>query len=158
MKNLNVSKLFCLFILFFSLHSNAQRVIEANELNTNLLKETFNNAFIDVLETTENYIVIKNTYKTYLDIDKDKRYILVSNTYKLVNGTSKKDALELINKLNTDVALVKIFYTESSNTITFYYYFWTEGGFTQKSLIGSLRLYKLALDSSLQVDTAKLIM
>ncbi len=158
MKNLNVSKLFCLFILFFSLHSNAQRVIEANELNTNLLKETFNNAFIDVLETTENYIVIKNTYKTYLDIDKDKRYILVSNTYKLVNGTSKKDALELINKLNTDVALVKIFYTESSNTITFYYYFWTEGGFTQKSLIGSLRLYKLALDLSLQVDTAKLIM
>jgi len=158
MKNLNVSKLFCLFILFFSLHSNAQRVIETNELNTNLLKETFNNAFIDVLETTENYIVIKNTYKTYLDIDKDKRYILVSNTYKLVNGTSKKDALELINKLNTDVALVKIFYTESSNTITFYYYFWTEGGFTQKSLIGSLRLYKLALDLSLQVDTAKLIM
>lgn len=158
MKNLKLSKLFYLFILFFSLHSTAQRVIETNELNTNLLKETFNNAFIDVLETTENYIVIKNTYKTYLDIDKDKRYILISNTYKLVNGTSKKDALELINKLNNDVALVKTFYTESSNTITFYYYFWTEGGFTQKSLIGSLRLYKLALDLSLQVDTAKLIM
>ena len=69
-----------------------------------------------------------------------------------------KQILELINKLNTDVALVKTFYTESSNTITFYYYFWTEGGFTQKSLIGSLRLYKLALDLSLQVDTAKLIM
>ena len=71
--------------------------------------------------------------------------------------TSKKDALELVNKLNAEVALIKVYYSESTNTITYFYYFWTEGGFTQKSLISSLLLYKTALDLSLDKDTGKLI-
>ena len=158
MKTLKKSSLFYLFALFILTNlSYGQKLVNSNELTPTFLKETFDNAFIEVLEVKDTYVKIKNTYTVYLDIDPTKRYIALNSVYNLVEGTSKKDALELVNKLNAEVALIKTYYSESTNTITYYYYFWTEGGFTQKSLISSLRLYKTALDLSLDKDTAKLI-
>lgn len=158
MKNLKLSSFFYLFVLLISVQfATAQRLVNATEVTPAFLKETFDNAYIEVLEVKDTYIKVKNTYNVYLDIDANKRFITLSSVYNLVDGASKKDALELVNKLNTEVALIKTYYSESTNTITYYYYFWTDGGFTQKSLISSLRLYKTALDLSLEKDTGKLI-
>ena len=158
MKTLKKTTLFYLFLLLIAAQfSSAQRLVNASEVTPALLKETFDNAYIEVLEVKDTYIKVKNTYNVYLDIDANKRFITLSSVYNLVDGASKKDALELVNKLNTEVALIKTYYSESTNTITYYYYFWTDGGFTQKSLISSLRLYKTALDLSLEKDTGKLI-
>lgn len=158
MKTLKLSSVVYLFVLFLaSTNSFSQRLINANEVTPAFLKETFDNAFIEVQEVKDTYIKIKDVFSIYLDIDANKRFITLSGVYNLVEGTSKKDALELVNKLNAEVALIKVYYSESSNSITYYYYFWTEGGFTQKSLIGAVRLYKTALNLSLDKDTAKLI-
>ena len=158
MKTLKLSSVVYLFVLFLATtNSFSQRLINANEVTPALLKETFDNAFIEVQEVKDTYIKIKDVFSIYLDIDANKRFITLSGVYNLVEGTSKKDALELVNKLNAEVALIKVYYSESSNSITYYYYFWTEGGFTQKSLIGAVRLYKTALNLSLDKDTAKLI-
>ena len=158
MKTLKLSSFFYLFVLFFSVQfATAQKLVNASEVTPSLLQETCSNAYIEVLEVKDTYIKIKNTYSVYLDIDANKRFVTFSSVYNLVDGTSKKDALELVNKLNAEVALIKVYYSESTNTITYFYYFWTEGGFTQKSLISSLRLYKTALDLSLDKDTGKLI-
>ncbi|MCD8518803.1 MAG: YbjN domain-containing protein [Flavobacterium sp.] len=158
MKTLKLSSVVYLFVLFLATtNSFSQRLINANEVTPAFLKETFDNAFIEVQEVKDTYIKIKDVFSIYLDIDANKRFITLSGVYNLVEGTSKKDALELVNKLNAEVALIKVYYSESSNSITYYYYFWTEGGFTQKSLIGAVRLYKTALNLSLDKDTAKLI-
>ena len=158
MKTLKLSSVVYLFVLFLATtNSFSQRLINANEVTPAFLKETFDNAFIEVQEVKDTYIKIKDVFSIYLDIDANKRFITLSGVYNLVEGTSKKDALELVNKLNAEVALIKVYYSESSNSITYYYYFWTEGGFTQKSLIGTVRLYKTALNLSLDKDTAKLI-
>ena len=158
MKTLKLSSVVYLFVLFLATtNSFSQRLINANEVTPAFLKETFDNAYIEVQEVKDTYIKIKDVFSIYLDIDANKRFITLSGVYNLVEGTSKKDALELVNKLNAEVALIKVYYSESSNSITYYYYFWTEGGFTQKSLIGAVRLYKTALNLSLDKDTAKLI-
>lgn len=158
MKTLKLSSVVYLFVLFLATtNSFSQRLINVNEVTPAFLKETFDNAFIEVQEVKDTYIKIKDVFSIYLDIDANKRFITLSGVYNLVEGTSKKDALELVNKLNAEVALIKVYYSESSNSITYYYYFWTEGGFTQKSLIGAVRLYKTALNLSLDKDTAKLI-
>ena len=158
MKTLKLSSVVYLFVLFLATtNSFSQRLINANEVTPAFLKETFDNSFIEVQEVKDTYIKIKDVFSIYLDIDANKRFITLSGVYNLVEGTSKKDALELVNKLNAEVALIKVYYSESSNSITYYYYFWTEGGFTQKSLIGAVRLYKTALNLSLDKDTAKLI-
>lgn len=158
MKTLKLSSIIYLFALFLvATNSFGQRIINANEVTPAFLKETFDNAYIEVQEVKDTYIKVKDVYSIYLDIDANKRYVTLSGVYNLVDGTSKKDALDLVNKLNTEVALVKVYYSESTNSITYYYYFWTEGGFTQKSLIGAVRLYKTALNVSLDKDTGKLI-
>ncbi|MFM7896135.1 MAG: YbjN domain-containing protein [Flavobacterium sp.] len=158
MKTLKLFSVVYLFALFLiTTNSYSQKLINASEVTSSFLKETFDNAFIEVQEVKDTYIRVKDGYSIYLDIDANKRYITLSGVYNLVEGVSKKDALELVNKLNTEVALIKVYYSESTNSITYYYYFWTEGGFTQKSLIGALRLYKTALNLCLDKDTAKLI-
>lgn len=158
MKISKLPSLIYLFVLFLATtNSFSQRLINANEVTPAFLKETFDNAYIEVLEVKDTYIKVKDVYAIYLDIDANKRYITLSGVYNLVEGANKRDALELVNKLNTEVALIKAYYSESTNSITYYYYFWTEGGFTQKSLIGALRLYKTALSLSLDKDTSKLI-
>lgn len=158
MKTLKLFSVVYLFALFLiTTNSYSQKLINASEVTSSFLKETFDNAFIEVQEVKDTYIRVKDGYSIYLNIDANKRYITLSGVYNLVEGVSKKDALELVNKLNTEVALIKVYYSESTNSITYYYYFWTEGGFTQKSLIGALRLYKTALNLCLDKDTAKLI-
>ncbi len=157
--SIKLSKLVLLLVLFFStsLVVNAQKLISADELTPNFLKETFENAFIEVLEVKETYVKVKDVYSVFLDIDPKKRYVTLSGVYQIVEGANKQEVYELMNKINTEVALVKIFYNEKTNTISYYYYFYTEGGFTQKSLIYAMKLYKDAITLSLQKDTAKLI-
>jgi hypothetical protein len=144
-------------MLFASVGSYAQRLVSEDELTTQLLKETFDNAYIEVLEVKDTYIKVKDVFTVYMDIDKNKRYVAFNSTYNLSDKATPTKALALMNKLNAEVALIKAYYTESSNTITYYYYFWTEGGFTQKSLVSALKLYKTALNLSLEKDTEMLI-
>ena len=158
MKTLKLSTVIYLFILFLTTNSSfSQRIINTTEVTPSFLKETFENAYIEVQEVKDTYLKVKDVFTIYVDLDPNKRYITLSSVYNLTEGTSKKDALELVNKINTEVALIKMYYSESTNSISYYYYFWTEGGFTQKSLIGALRLYKSALSLTLEKDTAKLI-
>ena len=157
MKNFKFSTVLFLLVLFTSFGSFAQRVISSDELTPQLLKETFDNAYIEVLDTKDTYIKVKDVFSVYLDIDKNKRYVALNAVYNLSDKATPAKALELMNKLNGEVALIKTYYTPKSNTITYYYYFWTEGGFTQKSLIGAFKLFKTALNLSLEKDTEMLI-
>lgn len=157
--SIKISKLALLLVLFLStsLMVNAQKVISSDELTPNLLKETFESAFIEVLEVKESYIKVKDVYSVFLDIDAKQRYVTLSGVYQIVDGAKKQEVYALLNKINTEVALIKVYYNEESNTISYYYYFYTEGGFTQKSLVYALKLYKDAITLSLQKDTGKLI-
>ncbi|CCG54133.1 Hypothetical protein precursor [Flavobacterium indicum GPTSA100-9 = DSM 17447] len=156
MRTIKLTLVFIAFLLT-SFVSHAQKLVTANEVTPQFLKETFDNAYIEVLEVKDTYIKVKDTYTIFLDIDAKKRFVTLSGTYNIKAGANKTDVMNLVNKINSEVALIKVYYSESSNTITYYYYFWTEGGFTQKSLIGSLKLYKEALNLSLDKDTGMLI-
>ncbi len=157
MKMFKLSTVLCLFMLFASLGSFAQRVVSADDLTPQLLKETFDNAYIEVLEVKDTYVKVKDVFNVYMDIDKNKRYVAFNSTYNLSDKATPAKALALMNKINAEVALIKAYYNESANTITYYYYFWTEGGFTQKSVVGALKLYKTALNLTLEKDTEMLI-
>ena len=53
--------------------------------------------------------------------------------------------------------MITAYTNEDHSTITYIYYFWTDGGFTAKSLVGSLKLVDAALDLSLEKDTKGLL-
>lgn len=158
MKKLQKSTIiYVVALLLSSTFSFAQNIISEQDLTSALLKETFSNAYVEVLETKDDYIKVKDIFNVYLDIEKSKAYVAFNSTYTLVDNTSQADALALMNKINAEVALIKTHYEPSSNSITYYYYFWTNGGFTQKSMINAFKLYISALKLSLEKDTNKII-
>jgi hypothetical protein len=154
-----MKKLFVIALGSFLLNLNiaAQTVYQASDVTPKFLKVIFDNAFIEVLEVKDNYIVVKDVFTIYIDIDANKRFVTFSSTYPLVTGAKKLDVLELMNIINKEVAQIKVYFNESNNSVSYYYYFWTEGGFTVKSMISAVRLYKSALTLSLNKDEKKLI-
>lgn len=157
MKTLKVIIFSFFIITLLSTEATAQRLVQANEVTPQFLKETFENAYIEVEQVADTYIKVKDSYSVFVDIDPSKRYVTLSGVYQIVDGASKEKVLELMNKINGEVALIKIVYSEKANNIGYYYYFFIEGGFTQKSLVGALKLYKNALNLSLAKDTEMLI-
>ncbi len=144
-------------LLFTGFVSNAQRMIKAEEVTPDMLKNICEDAAIKVLEAQNSYVKIKETFSIYLDIDSAGRYVLINSTYNLVDGAKPEEALALINKLNREVILIQCYYNESKNTINYKHYFWIEGGFSNRSLVSAVRMFSSALSLSLQKDTAKLI-
>lgn len=141
------------FLIFTPGLSLGQKLIQGESVTPKLLKETFENAYVEVLEVADDYIQIKDFHKFYLDIDSKKRYIIISTSYKLAEGAKPADISELLNIINKDVALLKSYVNDEKDIITYSYYFWTNGGFTQKSLVSSIGLFKAALDLCLEKDT-----
>ena len=132
---MNISKslksLIVCTILFASSFVSAQQLIQPEEITPKFLKETFEAAFIDIEEVGDTYIKIKDTYSIFIDIDSKKRYVTLSGIYRIVDGAKKEKVMDLMNKINGEVALVKVVYSEKSNNMGYYYYFFTEGGFTK---------------------------
>lgn len=158
---MKISKLFkslvVCTILFATSFSSAQQVVQADEISVQFLKQTFQDAYIDIEEVGDTYIKVKDTYSVFIDIDASKRYLTFSGIYRIVDGARKDKVMDLMNRINGEVALVKVVYSEKSNNFGYYYYFYTEGGFTKKSLIAALKLYKTALTLSLDKDSDGLI-
>lgn len=136
---------------------NAQTVYKADDLSGNFLKKTFEDASITVLETKTDYIKTQDVFDFYVDIDDKKRFVSFSGTFLLADGTSKEKALELVNLFNTEIIVVKSYYTQSKNVISVDYYFWTEGGFTKESMLKSYKLMKTAVNLMLLKDTEKIM-
>lgn len=136
---------------------NAQKLILPTELNTQLLKNICDDAFIKVEETKDTYLKITETFTIYLDIDKDKKFIYINASYPLVAGTTPIQAYTLMNKLNREIILLKCYYLPDKNTIQYGYDFWTESGFSNRSFINAIKMFSKALSLSLEKDTEKLI-
>lgn len=152
-----LSKMAIVFLLFLGTAARSQNLVPAENLTSAFLKQTFENAYIKVLETQDSYIKAQETYDVFVDIDPSKRFVSFSSSYALVPGATRKDALELMNLLNTDIILVKSYYIEKNNSINYVAYFWTDRGFNPQAMISAFKMYNSALTLSLQKDTAKII-
>lgn len=150
-------KILVALCLFFGTVSQAQTVVKPEEVTPAFLKETFENAAISITEVKDTYIKVKDVFDIYLDIDPSKRFVSFSGSYPLVEGTSAAKAMELMNKLNTDVIMVKSYYYPTSNTISCYYYFWIEGGFTKQNMLKAFKMMNPAINLILQKDVDRII-
>ncbi|MBI9040384.1 hypothetical protein [Lutibacter sp.] len=143
---------FVIVALLISAISFSQNYIDNSTLTTQKLSEMFKNAYVEVLQVNDSYLKIKDKYESFIDLDSEKRYITISGNYALQPNLTKMEILDFINKLNTDVALVKSYYGENNNSINYVAYLWIEKGFTDATLIKTLKSYNLALDLILQKD------
>lgn len=143
--------------LFLSNKIAAQQLIKASEVTPAYLKILCATNGITVSEIKDNFIKINNGVDLYLDIDSQNEYIILNNNYSLSDKSTSAKALELVNKINSEVVFISARYHEKENTIEYRYYFWIKDGFTDQSLMSALSMYKDAFTFSLGKDTEFLI-
>ena len=136
---------------------NAQKLILPAEITPDLLKNICEDAAIKVDETKDTYLKVTETFTIFLDINKDKKFIYLNTSYPLVEGTTPLQAYTLMNKLNREIILIKCYYIAEKNSIYYGYDFWTESGFSNRSLVNAIKMFSNAASLSLQKDTDKLI-
>ena len=151
--NSKIKLFFALITLLSFVNLNAQNLIKAAEVTPAYLKIICATNGITVSEMKDNFIKINNGIDMYLDIDEKNEYIIFNNNYSLSDKATPAKALELVNKINSEVVFISARY----NTIEYRYYFWIKDGFSDQSLISALDIYKEAFSFSLDKDTEKLI-
>lgn len=155
--NSKIKLFFALITLLSFVNLNAQNLIKAAEVTPAYLKIICATNGITVSEMKDNFIKINNGIDMYLDIDEKNEYIIFNNNYSLSDKATHAKALELVNKINSEVVFISARYHQKENTIEYRYYFWIKDGFSDQSLISALDIYKEAFSFSLDKDTEKLI-
>jgi hypothetical protein len=123
-------------------------VIKSSDLSTKLIEIICKNEGLQVPESKESYIKIKYpdsllNISFYLDLNAEKDYIIINRQLSLNEGADLNKIKDLIVKINTKTNFIRAGYEESKSQIDFRYYFWTKDGFTEKSLISALAMFKI---------------
>lgn len=155
--NSKIKLFFALITLLSFVNLNAQQLIKVSEVTPAYLKILCATNGITVSEIKDNFIKINNGIDMYLDIDDKNGYIIFNNNYSLSDKATPAKALELVNKINSEVVFISARYHQKENTIEYRYYFWIKDGFSDQSLISALDIYKDAFSFSLDKDTEQLI-
>lgn len=168
--NLNQKKMKTKFLLLlFALsistakaqNSSTPKVLFADDYTTATIEKILQKEGIEVLDTQPTFMKINlgNELKivTYIDVDGDKQYLIFNGNNSLKEGTSPAKAKELVSDINSQTNFIKAGYDQENNKIEFRYYFWIKDGFTDKSLVSALEMYRLTYMYAFSVDKEELL-
>lgn len=144
-------------MVFSSLAANAQQMIQATEVTPAYLKILCSMNDIKVVEMQDNYLKINNSIDIFIDLDDENNFLLLNSSYSLASKATPKMALELVNRINSEVVYIRANYNEPKNRIEYSYYFWIKNGFIDLSLVSAIEKYKTSLNYSLGKDKDLLI-
>lgn len=147
-----------LIVNFFSFSLKAQEIISPENVSTTQLKEIFQNAYIDILESSDTYVKIKDKRNVFIDIYPNKKYVTMSISYTLKANSAPDAIIKLVNKLNKEVVMLKVWHSIKNNSLVFSYYLWIDGGAQAKTLISAVKYFQMGLDLCLDKDEEKLIL
>ena len=108
--NSKIKLFFALITLLSFVNLNAQNLIKASEVTPAYLKILCATNGITVSEMKDNFIKINNGIDMYLDIDEKNEYIILNNNYSLSDKATPAKALELVNKINSEVVFISARY------------------------------------------------
>jgi hypothetical protein len=154
-----------LFILLVSTanaqNSSTPKIIFADDYITSKMDGIFKTAGIEIVNTQPTFMEInlgnELKIKTFIDVDGDKQYLIFNGGNSLKEGTSPAKAKELVSDINSQTNFIKAGYDQDKNVIEFRYYFWIKDGFTDKSLVSALEMYRLTYMYAFSIDKEELL-
>jgi hypothetical protein len=137
------------------------KVIFANEKTTQTLEKILKNAAIEVVEVQDTFLEVNlgdnPKIKTFIDVDGDRQFLIFNGSNALQEGTTATQAKDLVSDMNSQTNLIKATYDEEKNKIDFSYFFWIKDGFTEKSFVSALEMYRLTYMYTFSVDKNNLL-
>jgi hypothetical protein len=150
---------FLIIVLFFLSLSfiYGEEIIDKESLNVEKVHQLFKDAFYEVTLDPKGFLVLKDIFKIYVDLDPKNRYISFSVYFPIREDASMAERYKLLNVLNKEIILIRSFIQDSNNVITIQYYLYLENGTTPKNVIVAEKMFVNALRLVLDKDPTKII-
>ncbi|MDD5150647.1 MAG: hypothetical protein PHC28_09210 [Flavobacterium sp.] len=140
---------------------SAPKVLFADDYLTATMDKIFQKEGIEVINTQPTYMEINLgddlKIPVFIDVDGDKQFLIFNGSNALKEETPVAKAKELVSDINSQTNFIKAGYDEEKNLIEFRYYFWIKDGFTEKSLVSALEMYRLAYVYTFSLDKEELL-
>lgn len=137
------------------------KVLFADDYLFVTLDKLFTVAGIEVINTQPSFMQIKLgkdlKIDTYIDKDSENSYLIFNGNNGLVEGTTAAQAYQLVSEMNTGTNFIRASYDADTNRIEFRYYFWIKDGFTEKSIISALEMYRITYMYAFTFDKNNLL-
>ena len=150
---------FCMLLfLGNAVLAQSDQVIDHNTLSVQSMKSIFENAYLEVTGTYDNFIIVKDSYSIFVTLyDPSKRYIeyVIFNNFK--DGVSDMDKYQFVNKVNKELIEVTAYYDTEKNQAVFKYDLWVEGNVTAKDIVQSFKAFQKTLTASVLRDTGHIL-
>lgn len=137
------------------------KVLYADDYLFATLEKVMKAAGIEVLNIQPTYLEIylgkELKIKTFIDVDTEKNYLLLNGNAALVDGANAAQAYQLVSEMNLGTNFIRAAYSPEKNKIYFTYYYWIKDGFTEKSFISALEMYRLTYMYAFSFDKNNLL-
>ena len=134
----------------------AEEILNAEGVNTDVLKEMFDAAYMETSIDSDGDVKIKEKYSCYLRPDPDGRLIAVYAIFGAQAEASQQAKLEYVNRVNDQVKLIRASVMKDGRYF-FDYYVAVEGGTTKKAVVLAVRRFLSCIEAAMQQDTDNVV-
>ncbi len=125
-------------------------------ISSDVLKQLFEEAYMEVTVDTDGDLIVKDNYRCYLRPDADGRLISIYAIFGASPTAAQAEKLAYVNRVNDQVKMIRA--SVSANGKFFYdYYLSVEGGISKRSIVMAVRRFFSCLGSALHEDNANVV-
>ena len=137
--------------------SGPNEIISKDNVTIDKVRSILENTYYEIKESTATYVLFKDIFSIYADLDKDNRYITLSVNWPVNETFSLEDKFNLLNTISKEVLVVTPYYNAEGTSLIVKATIWIEGGMTAKNIVFTEKIFVKALNLILDKDTLGII-
>jgi hypothetical protein len=134
----------------------ADDVIHPEEVNANVLKQMFDDAYMEVSIDSDGDVKVKDKFSCFLRPEADGKLIAVYAIFGFNPTATPAGKSEYANRVNDKVMLIRASVTGDGRFI-YDYYISVDGGVTKRAVVLAVKRFLACLDAALGHDTGNVV-
>ena len=134
----------------------ADEIVTGENLSQDMLKQLFEDAYMDTTVDTDGDIIVKDGYKCFLRADPQGHWIRAYSIFRDSEEASQLDKLEFVNHVNDELVIIRAS-VASNGALVFEHYIPVEGGITKRAIVFAVKRFLSGLPAAMSRDTANVI-
>ncbi len=134
----------------------ADDILKPEDVNSAVLKEMFDDAYMETSIDTDGDVKIKEKYSCYLRPDPDGRLVAVYAIFGAQDGAAGQAKLDYVNRVNDKVKLIRAS-VMGDGRYFFDYYIPVDGGITKKGVVLAVRRFLSCIEAAMSEDSDNVV-
>ena len=134
----------------------SEDILKPEDVNSAVLKEMFDDAYMETSIDTDGDVKIKEKYSCYLRPDPDGRLIAVYAIFGSQENATEQDKLDYVNRVNDKVKLIRAS-VMGDGRYFFDYYVPVDGGITRKGIVLAVRRFLSTIEAAMSEDSGNVV-